>query len=93
MDALLARVIDEADAGQLPVLIDDWLTAGDARHWIARALKLDLAVLVERPELVVPCLLRRCAWIGAEYPQISRRGEPPIEAVAVRGLARSWEAT
>lgn len=93
MDALLARVIDEADAGQLPVLIDDWLTAGDARHWIARALRIDLALLVERPELVVPCLLRRCAWLGAEYPQIARRGEPPVEAVAVRGLARSWEAT
>lgn len=92
MDALLARVIDEADAGQLPVLIDDWLAAGDARHWIARALRVDLAVLVERPDLVVPCLLRRCAWLGAEYPQIARRGEPPIEAAAVRGLARSWEA-
>ena len=54
MDALLARVIDEAEAGQLPVLIDDWLMAGDARHWIARALRVDLAVLVDRPELVVP---------------------------------------
>ena len=93
MDALLARVIDEADAGQLPVLIDDWLTAGDARHWIARALRIDLALLVERPELAVPCLLRRCSWMGSEYPHIARRGEPPVEAVAVRGLARSWEAT
>jgi len=92
VDALLARVIDEADAGQLPVLIDDWLTAGDARHWIARALRVDLALLVERPELVVPCLLRRCTWLGAEYPQI-RRANPPIEATAVRGLARSWESS
>ena len=93
MDALLARVIDEADAGQLPVLIDEWITTGDARHWIARALRIDLAVLVVRPELVVPCLLRRTAWLGAEYPPFTRRSEPPPDAAAVRGLARSWEAS
>ncbi|HEY6035908.1 MAG TPA: hypothetical protein VIV58_16650 [Kofleriaceae bacterium] len=93
MDALLARVIDEADAGQLPVLIEDWLAAGDARHWIARALKIDLAVLVERPELAVPCLLRRCTWFGDEFPRYVHRPPPPPDAAAVRGLARSWEAS
>src|SRR5262249_18208320 len=36
----------------------------DARRWIARALRLDLPVLVERPDLAVPCVLRRCAWFG-----------------------------
>ena len=91
VDALLSRVIDEADAGQLPILIDEWSAAGDARHWIARALRIDLPVLVERPELVVPCLLRRCEWVGAEFPPYERRSEPPAEAAAVRGLARSWD--
>lgn len=93
VDALLSRVIDEADAGQLPVLIDEWIDVGDARHWIARALRIDLAVLVERPELVVPCLLRRCTWLGAEFPPFAQRSAPPVDAAAVRGLARSWEAS
>jgi hypothetical protein len=93
VDALLSRVIDEADAGQLPVLIDDWLTAGDARHWIARALRIDLAVLVARPELVVPCLLRRSTWLGDEFPLFVHRAPPPPDAAAVRGLARSWEVS
>jgi hypothetical protein len=93
VDALLSRVIDEADAGQLPVLIDEWLEVGDARHWIARALRIDLAVLVDRPELVVPCLLRRCTWLGAEFPPFAQRSAPPPDAAAVRGLARSWEAS
>ena len=93
VDALLSRVIDEADAGQLPVLIDEWKDAGDARHWIARALRIDLAVLVERPELVVPCLLRRCTWLGAEFPPFAQRSAPAPDAAAVRGLARSWEAS
>lgn len=93
VDALLSRVIDEAEAGQLPVLIDDWLGVGDARHWIVRALRIDLAVLVERPELVVPCLLRRCTWLGAEFPPFAQRSAPPSDAAAVRGLARSWEAS
>jgi hypothetical protein len=93
IDALLSRVIDETDAGQLPVLIDDWMHVGDARHWIARALRIDLALLVERPELVVPCLLRRCTFFGDEFPPFEQRSAPPVDAPAVRGLARSWEAS
>ena len=46
-----------------------------------------------RPELVVPCLLRRCTWLGEEFPPFAQRSAPPPDAAAVRGLARSWEAS
>src|SRR5437879_1758288 len=94
MEALLGRVIDEADAGQLPVLIAEWLDTDDVRRWIALAIKLDLPILVERPELVVPCVLRRCGWLGAATPFYKPTGaEPPRDAAEVRALADAWRST
>jgi hypothetical protein len=92
MEALLGRVIDEADAGQLPVLIDEWLAADDVRRWIALALKLDLPVLVRRPDIAVPCVLRRCTWLGARAPFHTATGETTREAAAVRELVATWRA-
>ena len=66
----LERLVDEADAGQLPVLIAEWSRADPARRWIARALRLDLALLVAHPELVVPCLQRRCGHHQAAGPLV-----------------------
>jgi len=41
----LARVLEEAEAGQLPALIAEWSTADASRRAIAGALRVDLAVL------------------------------------------------
>jgi len=89
----LARVLDEAEARQLPALIADWSDLR-ARRWIARALRIDLAVLTERPELAVPCLFRRCAWPGSEHEAAFYRERPrvPDDALAVRTLAEEWAA-
>ena len=66
MDPLLARLLDEAEARQLPALIADWQDADDARQWLARALRIDLPLLLERPALVLPALYRRCATFGRD---------------------------
>lgn len=58
----LARLLDEAHAGQLPALI--W-HLGDSP--IARALRIDLALLVARPELALPALYRRCGVWADDY--------------------------
>jgi hypothetical protein len=89
---LLARVVEEADARQLPAVIDEWWDAADLRRWLARALRIDLALLTERPELVLPCLHRRCAWLGepAEAAFYRGRPEPPPDAAALRDLVGSW---
>lgn len=60
----LARLLDEAHAGQLPAMIYE---LGDTS--VARALRIDLALLVARPELAWPALYRRCTWLdwGADY--------------------------
>lgn len=86
------RVIEEAEARQLPVLIDEWWNAPDHRRWIARALRIDLALLTERPELVVPCLHRWCAWPGAagEAAFYNERPEVPAEAAALRDAMQGW---
>lgn len=89
---MIDRIVDEAHAGQLPVLIDEWAGETDERRWLSRSLRLDLALLVARPELTVPCLLRRCWWFGEEYPSFSRTVIPE-GADAVRALARSWRTT
>ncbi len=90
----LARVIDEAGARQLPVLIDEWWEAHDVRRWLARALRIDLALLTERPELTVPCLHRRCAWLGgpAEAGFYAERPEVPRDAAALRELVDGWRS-
>jgi hypothetical protein len=85
-------VIEEAEARQLPAVIDEWWDAPDARRWLARALRIDLALLTERPELVVPCLHRRCAWPGdpAEAAFYAERPEVPPDAAALRELVAGW---
>jgi len=60
----LQRVLEEADARQLASLVEDWAGAGGVRRWIARAIRIDLALLHERPELVIPCLDWRCSSLG-----------------------------
>lgn len=92
MSPQLARIVEEAEARQLPVLIDEWWDAHDVRRWLARALRIDLALLTERPELVVPCLHRRCAWLGgpAEAGFYDERPEVPRDAAALRALVAPW---
>lgn len=88
----LARVIDEAEARQLPAVIDEWWDAHDVRRWLARALRIDLALLTQRPDLVVPCLHRRCTWLGgpAEAAFYAQRPEVPRDAAALRELVAPW---
>ena len=87
----LARVLDEAQARQLPALIADWSELR-ARRWIARALRIDLALVTAEPDLVVPCLVRRCVWPGGEDEASWYRERPavPDDALAVRTLAAEW---
>ena len=87
----LARVLDEAQARQLPALIADWSDLR-ARRWIARALRIDLALLTAEPELVIPCLYRRCVWPGSEREAECYRQRPPVpdDAVAVRAIMEEW---
>lgn len=89
----LARVLDEAQARQLPALIADWSELR-ARRWIARALRIDLALLTAEPELVVPCLYRRCAWPGSDEEAACYRQRPPVpdDALAVRTMIAEWAA-
>ncbi|HEU0029529.1 MAG TPA: hypothetical protein VFQ53_02765 [Kofleriaceae bacterium] len=94
MIADLSRVLDEADARQLPALIEDWLARDDAFRWIARALRLDLPVLVERPELVAPCLHRRIAWLDAYDADafFVERAPLPRELSSLHRLTHAWFA-
>ncbi|HEY5938753.1 MAG TPA: hypothetical protein VIU61_29075 [Kofleriaceae bacterium] len=87
----LARVLDEAQARQLPALIADWSDLR-ARRWIARALRIDLALLTAEPELVIPCLYRRCVWPGSEREAAYYRQRPPVpdDALAVRSIMEEW---
>lgn len=77
----LARVLEEAEAGQLPALIAEWSTADASRRAIAGALRVDLAVLVAHPGLVIPCLARR-------RERIARAGQR-----SSRGVLDAWTAT
>jgi hypothetical protein len=85
----LLRVLEEAEARQLPALIAEWSERSDALRWVARALQLDLPLLIERPELVLTCLYRRCRWLGDTvfYP---KRGPVPAEAEDLAGLIEEW---
>ncbi len=68
----LGRVLDEAEAGQLPALIAEWSIADPARRELARLIRIDLALTAVRPELAIPCLVRRRApidaWVAAWAP-------------------------
>src|SRR6188768_2114633 len=88
MRLVIDRILDEAHARQLPALIDEWSRATDERRWIARALRIDLALLTERPELVIPCLYRRCA-IADEDGFYAKRAPAP-DLAALRATVRSF---
>lgn len=87
----LDRLLDEAEARQLPALIADWAER-DGYRWIARALRLDLALLVEHPELALPCIHRRCAWLGADDESRFFRELPPSppDAGMLRARVQAW---
>jgi hypothetical protein len=89
LPANAASVVDSAEARQLPALIAEWEAAGDARTWLARALRVDLALLTELPHLALPTLARRCAFDAAWYRQAP---EGPPEAAAATALAEAWAA-
>lgn len=89
---MLARILDEADARQLPALIAEWSALADDRYWLARALRIDLALLTERPELVVPCVYRRCAFLGDEGVFFRERPPPPQDFTSLRARVREWAA-
>ncbi len=90
VDPDLLRVLDEASAKQLVALIAEWAHAPDDRRWIARALRIDLALLTERPELVVPCVVRRCAFAGDEGAFYRER--PEVELATLRARMEDWTA-
>ena len=85
-------MLDEAEARQLPALIAEWSERSDALSWIARALQLDLPLLIERPELVLTCLYRRCHWLGDREMFYPKRGEAPREAKGAAALVDEWVA-
>lgn len=87
----LAQLLDEAEARQLPALIDAWESTDDARHWIARALRIDLALAIERPDLVLPMLHRRCVRFGDDAPWFTRAA-PPRHASEAAALVEAWLA-
>ncbi len=87
----LAQLLDEADARQLPALIEAWERTDDARRWIARALRIDLALAIERPDLVLPALHRRCVRFGEDAQWFTRTAPPP-HARETAALVADWIA-
>ncbi len=90
-DPFLAALLSTEDR---PALVDDWLARDDELHWIARALRRDLPLIVARPELALPCLHRRCAWLGHpnEHTFYADRVEPSPTAQLAAARVRAWEA-
>ena len=82
-------MVQEAEARQLPAVIAEWLERSDALHWVARALQLDLPLLIEHPELVLPCLYRRCVGFG-DTAFYERRVEVPAVAAEVAAIVNDW---
>ena len=56
---VLSRVIDEADARQLPSLIAEWSDGSETQRWIARALRIDQALLTEGSPIKDPLRFTR----------------------------------
>jgi hypothetical protein len=83
----MLRLVDEANARQLPALVAEW--ANGPNRWIARALRIDLALLTERPELAVPCVYRRCAFVGNERG-FYERTDPSFDRL--RDMMADWAA-
>ncbi len=91
MHPWLAQLLDEAEARQLPALIDAWQGFDDARTWIARALRIDLALAIERPEIVLPALYRRCVRFGDDE-RFFKRNIQPRHAREASALVEEWIA-
>jgi hypothetical protein len=91
MRVLLQRLLDEAEARQLPALIAEWADRSDTLRWVAIALQLDLPLLIERPELVIPCLVRRCIGFDEVEPYY-QRAQAPVDARELRELVEEWVA-
>jgi hypothetical protein len=64
-DVDLAVLVDAVEASRLDELLAAWLTASDERALLARALRIDRPLLQRRPELALPCLYRRLAFVDA----------------------------
>lgn len=87
LPANAASVVESAEARQLPALIAEWEVATDERHWLARALRVDLALVTAHPGLALACLAARCAHDPIWYAY-----SPPVPAEAARAaeLAAAW---
>ncbi len=89
---LVQEVMDTARAQRLPDLIAAWTATGDERRWFAWALRMDLPVLVERPERVLPCLARHCAWLTRSDALLDRRPRRQLGAeAAAAAIAHATE--
>jgi len=61
-----AAVERAASDGRLPELVDELGAGDDEARWLARALRVDLALLVDSPDLAFPYLYARCFGLGDE---------------------------
>lgn len=61
----LRDVIDAAESGSLPALIEQLRHRGEDGALLARALRVDLATIVARPALTFPCVWARCLGLPA----------------------------
>jgi hypothetical protein len=80
------RLVEEADAHQLPALIDEWRDTP-----LARALAIDLALLEARPELVLPCVYRRCGLL--DPLDIPRPWLRSLRSVADAGVLEEYRTS
>lgn len=88
MNPLFGRVVDEAEAGQLPVLVEE-LRGTD----VGAAVRADLALLVARPELAMQCLIRRLggAWDKPHWVALTRPVQDGvIEEYRTSARGRLW---
>lgn len=88
MNPLFARVVDEAEAGQLPVLVEE-LRGTE----VGAAVRADLALLVARPELAMQCLIRRLggAWDEPHWVALTRPVQDGvIEEYRTSARGRLW---
>jgi WD40 repeat protein len=101
----LALFESAAAAGELPGLVDRLLHAAAARNrdprgaalvLLARAVRIDLAFLVDHPDQLFSCVYNRCYFHGSRFrpglddASIAREGSP-LGAVVARWTA-TWRA-
>jgi hypothetical protein len=72
--------------GHLPALIRDLADGGAADRWLGRALRRDLALLTERPELLLPCVYRTTLGSDAELTSILHDWEASHDRPWLRAL-------